>query len=276
MDRADIALVISLISAAFTGGGLVWQMTLYRLSGARLNVTLTPCLIDPLETVSSGPNKGWGKELPSVIAPMLARQVELAQVRVTNIGRTAVSIEDIALDFGRTRPFSLGRMTIAPYPAKVQGSSTERAHRLDPGQGVVVYFELWSPVKAMRERKSGTLSVRATARAVGRRQRRSRWRNRWRISPEMSSLLPGRQASSLDLAYRVLWRGLQHSEKKYSTSMAWYSIEDALKRGEPKSIVREKLADALDESHRHTASLVWEAYELAEGRDPWRSDDEAH
>ncbi len=64
MERADWALVISVTSASLSLGALVWQLVLYRLSGARLDVRLIPALVDSTGLIVQGPQSGWTPDRP--------------------------------------------------------------------------------------------------------------------------------------------------------------------------------------------------------------------
>jgi hypothetical protein len=71
MQTEEIALIVAISSAAFSGGALVWQLFLYRLSGSRLLVRLTPALVDSNGTLVRGPDKGFGNKQPSRIMDAL-------------------------------------------------------------------------------------------------------------------------------------------------------------------------------------------------------------
>lgn len=59
MSTQGLALLISVFSAAFTLGGLVWQVTLYRLSGARLEVRLISTAYLGSGSLVTGKYKVW-------------------------------------------------------------------------------------------------------------------------------------------------------------------------------------------------------------------------
>lgn len=65
MATATVALLVSVISASITLGGLVWQFTLYRLSGARLRVELIFVYLDEDRSkIQKGDVEGTSTNLP--------------------------------------------------------------------------------------------------------------------------------------------------------------------------------------------------------------------
>ncbi|MGH2730269.1 MAG: hypothetical protein ACRDJI_06615, partial [Actinomycetota bacterium] len=60
-------LIISIVSASFVAGGVIWQLALYRLAGARLEVRLTPAVVTATGGVIRGPQRGWGRRVPEEI-----------------------------------------------------------------------------------------------------------------------------------------------------------------------------------------------------------------
>ncbi|MGA7053198.1 MAG: hypothetical protein WBZ37_18400 [Mycobacterium sp.] len=134
------AFVVSLCSAAATILAAIWQLTLYRLQGARLKVQLVFCYRTDFGLTMSAagtPRKKinfekWRKEHNIDLG------IEYAKVRVTNIGRTPVSVENISFDLGHDRWFRRWRHTVVPMqfidpndkPPKELDLSPQR---LDPG-----------------------------------------------------------------------------------------------------------------------------------------------
>lgn len=108
---AIAALIVSITSACITLGGLVWQLTRYRLSGARLRVDLLFHYHDDnraVRQVAGSRRRPWTDPRIEQHSPEVFG-IEAVRVRVTNIGRTPVSVDDISLAVGRTPWRRLGR-----------------------------------------------------------------------------------------------------------------------------------------------------------------------
>lgn len=189
---AIVALVVSICSASVTLGGLVWQLVLYRLQGARLKVQMLfryQTGHGMTVTVSETRRRHTWQRANSEYE-LHWDGIEYALVRVTNIGRTAVSVEGISFDLGRTHWYRRGRSTVTPIEfndpsdenSKPSGLTEPR--RLDPGANVSVGLHLWPALadpKLRAHRGRRRLVVRATAQAVGRRPTRSARRYAWRF-----------------------------------------------------------------------------------------------
>lgn len=262
MKHEDIAIIISTVSAAITTGGLIWQITLYRLSGARLHVTLIPCILDSAGTIFRGPAKGWTGSGPQFLAQLGKWNIELAEVSVTNIGRTPVSVHNIALDFGRVHP--CGRHTIQGTPLEFHGSSSENKHRLEPGDAVSVLFDLSQVVKSVRRSRSGKVVIRGTAQPVGRTPRRSSWSRRWKLGSDVDveAMLRPKETITPELrAYRALWRGLQYNQNlKEYIQLTWFAVLPKLKSGVTPDEVADALSGVLDSPYQMLSFDVVEAY----------------
>lgn len=210
---AIAALIVSICSAAVILGGLIWQFTLYRLQGSRLKVQLFfgyhpdsgPTLTQrATRRMPSRDNNHYKTTSPLGI--------EFGVVRVTNVGRTAVSVENISFDIGR---FHRHRHTICPVKFAAEPDTTETPavdpsvpNRLEPGATVSVRFHLW-PALAVSERStaSGRLRVRGSAHAVGRRRAtRSPRRLAWRVPQGATSLFEGFVPPAELRVYRELWQ----------------------------------------------------------------------
>jgi len=236
VDRAAAALVVASASAGFTAAGLGWQIALYRLSGARIVVRLRPTILAANKLVLKGPYAGWPSGGTSADADWDQRPelyVDLAEVGVVNVGRTAVSVSEIALDFGASG-WRRHRTSARGMPVNLIGANEADVVRLEAGQAATTYFELWGSVDAMRGRGRGKLIVRGTARPAGRRARRSSWRKAWRLQEARTTLLPGADASSELLAYRRFW-GLTRTDHELDlmAPQAWSLIRSALRDGTP-------------------------------------------
>lgn len=247
MSTAELAVLISIVSATFTGSGLIWQLVLYRLSGARLDVRLLPAALDINGDILHGPERGWRKSsIPEGISISKWR-VELAEVRLTNIGRTPISVSDICLDFGHFYSWRFGRHTIRGVPIAAHSSFTDDIVRLEAGATVTVFFDLWRlAAHAGKQRGVEALPVRASARPAGRRPTRSSWWRRWVIPIGRGSFICGELAEPAVRAYNVLWRGLQHSEEsKSSISVAWYPLLSTLENDPSEAAVQKSLESTL-------------------------------
>jgi hypothetical protein len=208
------ALHVSIASAAFTGGGLIAQALLYYFNGARLKVELVFCY--RTEFGRTLYQTAWRKQ-PTWqdwqnkhdLKPNHELGIEYAKVRVTNIGRTSVSVEDISLDLGRVHWFRRWRITVTPMQfVDHDDKSSVRLdlnspHRLDPGANVTASFHLWPTFGSpdlWEHRRFRGLTVRGSARAVGRRPTRSRRR-------QSLDFKRGDLSAPDVRVYRVLWQG---------------------------------------------------------------------
>lgn len=264
MDRATIALVVSTASAAFTGGGLVWQLLLYRLSGARVGVRLIPAILDANGTLARGPDRGWpAKVQPTSILSLGPWFVDLAEVRVTNLGRTAISVSDIGLDFGRLHWWSIGRYTIRGVPVAVHDGCLDEVVRLETGESVSVFLDLWQLVKSHHSGRAGKSRVRASVYPAGRRKKRSKWRKRWVFHGSRKTLMPTQQISPELRAYQAFWRAVRQSpDMAAAASSSWFPVLQFLKRGEPDaSGLVDVLPYSLNERKNYIAYSVIEAFE---------------
>jgi hypothetical protein len=212
-ECVNAALIVSICSALFVAGGVFWQVTLYRLSGARLKV----------ELVFAFRHEGGTRTRARTLKPLswandFAKDcsvfgIEYGLVRVTNIGRTPVSVENISFDTGRVRWFSRGRYTVRPPQFMEPGSEKPRLNleapvRLEPGDNVTVGFLLWPPpgipgwLPTDRD-----ITVRGSAHAVGRRRAtRSARRFGWWLPKNATSAFEDVYVNPEIRVYRVLWR----------------------------------------------------------------------
>lgn len=221
---------VAIASAVFSGTALFWSIRLHFLLGPRLVVRLTPGVLTEVGHLIRGPEKGWrgGETRWSVEAVGNRPWMEVALIRVTNFGRTAVSVSDLALDFGtipRWKPWA--RYTIAGTPVQVhEGAATAMAHRLDTGQSVTVICDLWELIAAARKDRSDvTLRVRGSALPAGRRTRRIRSSRsrRWKIRPADDSLWPHGPNHEQLLLFRAVWRSVVYENPK-AVYNAWIGV----------------------------------------------------
>lgn len=183
MKPAEVAIVVSVASASVSLGGLIWNLVLYRLSGARLNVRLIPAILTAQGHLMRGPDKGWRKSIPEEFSDGPARElfVDLAIIKVTNVGRSPVSVSDINLDFGRSGLRPWWRHTLGGTPIPVHECSAVNGDvRLEAGATISVAFDSRPLIEyGLSQTSKGKRSIRATATAAGRRPTRSAWRRRW-------------------------------------------------------------------------------------------------
>ena len=160
MSSTAIAVTVSIASACISLVGLLWNLTLFRLSGARLQVRLTPAAFTAQGNLMRGPDGGWRKPIPESMAKAVDDNpyVDLAIIKVTNIGRSPVSVSEISLDFGRSgwRPGS--RHTVGGVPIPVHECRKFRGQRRRSGK------EDLRAVKIRREPSEGmSLELRVIA-----------------------------------------------------------------------------------------------------------------
>lgn len=231
VTRADTAFVISLISAAVAAISLMWQLALFHLSGARLEVRLVPAVLMAIRgSVVKGPDRGWGKDLPDEMdGAMDPYWVDLALVRAVNVGRTAMSVTDIGLDFGgsqRRKFWQRHTVSLSPVPIH-DGAKDLTEVRLEPGEVVNAFMDCWPTFEYARGHHR-RLRVRATARAAGRRSTRSKWRKRWRIDNSQYKLWPHGEATAELRAFQAVWRGF-YSDDPATAMLPWFRVQPLLK-----------------------------------------------
>lgn len=182
MSIGAAALTVAISSACISLVSLVWNLTLYRLSGARLVVRLTPAILTAQGHLLRGPEKGWSGQIPESFGNVDRDHfVDLAIIKVTNVGRTPVSVSDITLDFGRSGWRPGWRHTVGGAPIPIHECSEVAGDvRLEAGSGVSVAIDHQPLIDyGLQHRSKRSRSIRATATAAGRRPTRSSWRRRW-------------------------------------------------------------------------------------------------
>lgn len=214
---AIAALIVAICSAAVTLGGLVWQLVLYRLQGARLRVQLLLRYRGDRGTTTIAEGRkppSWAamqEKLGLEVSPI---GIEFALIRVTNVGRTPVSVESINLDIGRYGLFRSGRYAVEPMQFRDhlddewKPIDTREPLRIEPGANISVPVHIWPALTSDHvrgHRGNRPLIVRGSATAVGRRPTLSARRNAWRVPKDAASrfrdYMPPREA----FVYRVLW-----------------------------------------------------------------------
>jgi len=163
-------------------------MTLYRLSGARIKVGLSPAALDDIGTLRHAKRPSQIVDTTSKVfagAPGRSIQLDLAEISIINKGRAAAFISEVQLDLGPERMFRR-RYYVAGQPIPLRGAVTEERFRLEPGEAVTIYMDIWAflpaSIKQHRPTRSST-HVRASVRTnMGRRKRSPIWL-RWSVSP---------------------------------------------------------------------------------------------
>lgn len=235
ISTANWALLISIVSAAVTATGLFWQFVLYRLSGPRLAVRLRPALLEDTGTLYHGPERGWGNVDPPEfrIGPWV---IDLVRIQVVNVGRAPVAVSEIGIDISRTRRSGRKRSTLRGFPVLVAQGTKEEVVKLDPGDTLWTYFDLWTLTEHARERIPGrSITMRATAAPAGRRIRRSPWRTRWSIPPtgEVFRQHIERPPEAERRAFHALWHWLRSVDQEHEAFLSpwWRAIHPMLVEG---------------------------------------------
>jgi len=228
------AITISLLSITISVVGLLWQLTLYRLSGARLKVGLIPAVITHRGGVVRGPERGWPTKPPEfTVVDAGDLWSDLACISVANIGRTVVWVSDMGLDFGsESKTKAHPRVVVTARPIAIAGGLTDNSReRLEPGQAVEMYVTVIDSIAWAREtRRSRRVVVRATATMAGRHATRSPWRRAWRVPGAGLAVYPHAQLTPEVGVFQMLLRGWPASDVTELYD-AWLAVWVALEQG---------------------------------------------
>lgn len=215
------------------------------------------------ETIT-GPESGWGKSI-SDEARRIAESplwVDLAHVTVINVGRTAVSVWNISLDFGRDRWWKpRSRYTVTGKPLAIGKARLENEDvRLEPGESASVVYDVWPLIQSIRKTKRGNIQIRGSAAPAGKHAKKSPVRQRWKISPDEERIWPyGAESDETDL-YVAVWRAVAHLDLS-KTYDAWLSVAAFVRRlgGNIDSRTSSKLEEALRSSlgETHAGIAIW-------------------
>lgn len=241
----DTALVVAIAAATISLVSLVWQLVLFYLSGARLAVRLFPAALTIHGHVLTGPERGWRHAPESLRRTLDDGFVDLALIRVVNVGRAPVSVSQIALDFGHEGWRFWSRHTISgqPVPAGSGATSTEVV-RLDVGEACDVYVDHIPLVEHVRATRPHARALRASAWPAGRRRRRSPWRRRWHIAKGRPLGWPHPTAATDLEAFREVFRVVYPRDVKKLYG-SWVAL-GALRLRNPHPSAAE-IRDALEE-----------------------------
>lgn len=264
METAEVALIVSGASAFITLGGLFWQLMLYRLSGARLQVRLMPGYLDRHHTIYRGAGRsGLTANFDMFDGPEVSKiGVELALIKVTNVGRISVSVENISLDFGRSSswPWKRGRRNTEGFVVQAYEGHDSTSARLDPGSTVTVMFPFWSLVKGSKHLASKrNFTVRGSATAAGRRAELSSRRLSWKLTPRSASLFTDAGEPDAELrAYRMLWHQTRDRQGRTKFGSHWHEIKTALDNG----VSDDELVEIFDNAHPEGSVYISLPYDV--------------
>lgn len=181
------AIVIAVGSAVIALGSLVWQICLFRLSGARVRLDVAPTVMTHRGTIVTWTTRTWPNRPQDVRIDDQDMWVELVRLRVANLGRSVVWVADLGLDFGRESAFrrrSRTTMTLRPI-AVAGGVGDNEPIRLEPGQSASMFIPIVDSIEwASKQTGKAKVLVKAVSTFGGMRTQRSRRRRSWKVSPE--------------------------------------------------------------------------------------------
>ncbi|WKG03068.1 hypothetical protein [Mycolicibacterium sp. HK-90] len=210
------ALIVSISSAAITLGGLVAQLILYKLAGARLKVQTVFCYAEDGPRLWSATGRSRIRFTDIGFDHVSPFGIEYGRVRVTNIGRTAVSVENISFDVSRPYRARLRRRrhTVQPIQFKHKDADPKKPVpnigepiRLEPGDNFTAELHFW-PALASSEfgTQAHKIRVRGSAHAVGRkRATRSSRRRAWTLPKGAWTVFRDVEVTPELKVFRQLW-----------------------------------------------------------------------
>ncbi|SDJ52783.1 hypothetical protein SAMN05192558_109150 [Actinokineospora alba] len=205
---SNAALVVAIVSATITLFGIVWQVFLYRLSGARVAVSIRPAVLYSDGTTMRGPAGRWDTKPPfSITTPKWF--VDLVQITVINVGRQPITISNVALDRGRHKRWGRQRSNVRPFPLGpevIRGATSSETIRLEVGAHADVYFDIWPYIVSTRTSGSPNVNLRASVDIAGRRAKLSSKRSIIDVRREQQSLRSYVDVSNWVRAYQAFWR----------------------------------------------------------------------
>lgn len=260
VTTADIALWVAIASASVSLTSLLWQLTLYRLSGARLIIRLVPAVLTEVGHIVRGPPKGWRPSMPEGMNIVRDRPwVDVAVIEIVNIGRAPISLSSIHLDVGAAPRWKLWkRHTVGTAPIAVHDGLEEVGEvRLEAARAVSVIFDFWPAVEAGRRRRN-RVHLRASVRPAGRWAKRSPWRHRWTIGPDQDHLWPYGPGGDQVKLFQAVWRAIAPTAPD-AVYEAWLSIVGLLLSDEvdPKRINLLDVSQALERILDSPMQAMW-------------------
>ncbi len=186
------ALIVSICSATIALFGFIATLALYKFSGSRLKVQLVFSYAEDGRRTWSSTARNRPAFADIGFDHMSPFGVEYGRVRVTNIGRTAVSVENISYEVQRRYRWTprRRRATLQPWQfihkdgdPKETKLDLSNPIRLEPGDNVTADLYLWPTLgDHAHGAGAGAISVRGSAHAVGRKwAARSKRRYAWKI-----------------------------------------------------------------------------------------------
>ena len=192
-------------------GSLCWQLLQFRLSGARIQVRLSPVVFTVHGHTMRGPDGGWENAPPSEFAEELRDGfIELAVITVVNMGRMPVSVSDITLDHGgaRWRPWKRNATAMQRIPIH-DGKLGTGALRLEVRESADVYMDYLPVVKYLRTQPRPAKAIRGSATPAGRRRPKlSAFRKRWKLDAADRTpawLKPDQRTMAFQELFRVVY-----------------------------------------------------------------------
>jgi hypothetical protein len=284
------ALIVSICSAAIAFFGFLANLALYKFSGARLKVQLVFCYAEDGRRTwsSSGPRRPAFADI--MFDPAMSRfGVEYGRVRVTNVGRTSVSVENISFEVQRRYRWTPRRRRATLQPMQFMHKDADPKEqrldlsdpiRLEPGANVTAELYLWPTLAADEHGAgSGAIQVRGSAHAVGRKwSTRSRRRYAWKIPSGAGTYFTDVDVTPELRVFRELW--WQNHRKGIAASWAllmYREINKRLAEGASREDIREFLdkgTERLDDEGKimGNAMTAWTVHHLYhhETRPLWR------
>ena len=139
MSHEGVTIALAVLAIVLSVLSLTWQLSSFRLSGARLRLNLRLGLYTHMGTLVSWDRRGWPKDPPkkSAVGPD-DLWFEVIGISVANLGRTVVWVSGVGLDFtpGRKlrRPNRHRPLSVSLKPLDIDGGCTETGPvRLEPG-----------------------------------------------------------------------------------------------------------------------------------------------
>jgi hypothetical protein len=280
------ALIVSIASATVALLGFAASLWLYRLSGARLKVQLVFCYAEDGRRTWSTSGRGRPAFADIGFDHMSPFGVEYGRVRVTNIGRTAVSVENISYQVQRPHRWTLRRHRATLIPTQFMHKEADPKEtkldlsnpiRLEPGDNVTADLYLW-PALASDERGTGggAIRVRGSAHAVGRKwATRSKRRYAWTIPAGAWTYFTDVDVTPELRVFRELWA--QNHRKGIAASwalMMYRHINKLLAGGATREDIQQYLDEGTerlddDEKIMGNAMTAWNVHHLYHhGRPP--------
>jgi hypothetical protein len=240
MASGQVAVLVASVSLALSISGFIWQLALYRLSGARIRIVIARAVMTHRGAVLAGHRGRWPKlSMDMAFLSEGDLWVELARIDVANIGRTAIWVSDIGVDFGRDCIFKMGQRTrVSLRPLAIgEGLVDNSAKRLEPGQATVMYFPI---VEITDWARKGRRVARGTATLAGRRAKLSPLRHALVTRQGDPGRLPGLCATKEVLVFQLLVNNWPTSDVDQLYE-AWLGVWIALSPEMQKGTVEEAL-----------------------------------